>query len=183
MSNKKKIKKQISDKSRVNYQMSKRANRIYNELDTGDKELIKIMSNYLCSFVEGEKVVDTENVKINNVHVRGLIPTFMYKHQTNFEIDVMDIERLITLGLFQFKFKPELYLPKGEAHYMVVSNKIYKIWPRENTALSFIRLTKEGAEIFGLPTIAFRPEVESYYRNLITYFPTLRFDEIGKHNK
>lgn len=173
----------MSNKKKAKNQMSKRANRIYNELDTDDKELIKTISKYLCSFVEGEKVEDTENVKINNVLVRGLIPTFMYKHQTNFEIDVMDIERLITLGVFQFKFKPELYLPKGETHYMVVSNKFYKIWPRENTALGFIHLTKEGAEIFGLPTTEFRPEVESYYRNQISFFQTLRFDEIGSHNK
>lgn len=172
----------MSNKKKLKSQMSKRANHIYNELDTYDKDLIKRMSKYLCSFVESEKVDDIESVKINNVRIRGLIPTFMYKYQTNFEIDVMDIERLITLGVFQFKFKPELFLPKGEAHYMVVSNKIFKLWPRENTALAFIHLTKEGNEIFGLPTVEFRPEVENYYRNQVSYFQTLQFDEIGKHN-
>lgn len=163
--------------------MSKRTRQLYNDLDNEDIELIKMMSKYICSFVEGQKTEDVENVEINKIYARGLIPTFHYKYETNFEIDVMDIERLITLGLFQFKFKPEIVMPKGDAHYMIVSDKIYKMWPRENTSLAFIHLTKEGAEVFGLPDYINDPSVEAYYRNNISYFQTLRFDEIGKYNK
>lgn len=163
--------------------MSKRTRRIYNDLDNEDIELIKRMSKYICSFVEGKKEEDVENVEINKIYARGLIPTFQYKYETNFEIDVMDIERLITLGLFQFKFKPEIVMPKDEAHYMIVSDKIYKMWPRENTGLVFIHLTKEGSEVFGLPDYVNEPNAEAYYRNNISYFQSLRFDEIGKYNK
>lgn len=163
--------------------MSKRTRRIYNDLDNEDIELIKKMSKYICSFVEGKKVEDVEKVEINKIYTRGLILTLQYKCETNFEIDVMDIERLITLGLFQFKFNPEIRLPKGEAHYMIVSDKIYKMWPRETTGLAFIQLTKEGAEVFGLPDYVNDPSVEVYYRNNISYYQTLRYDEIGKYNK
>lgn len=160
--------------------MSKRTRRIYNDLDNEDIELIKKVSKYICSFVDEDIIEQPEKVEHITIYARGLIPTFYYKHQTNFEICVADIERLITLGLFQFKFQFELYLPKDTTHYMVVSDKAYQICPRENTRLAFVHLTKEGREIFELTDFEYDSNVEMYYRNSISYFPTLKFDELRK---
>ncbi|WOO88675.1 hypothetical protein R2F61_07030 [Mollicutes bacterium LVI A0078] len=168
------------NKNQVTKFMSKRTRRIYNDLDNEDIELIKRMSKYICSFVDEDIIEQSEKVEHITIYARGLVPTFYYKHQTDFEIGVDDIERLIALGLFQFKFQFELYLPKDTIHYMVVSDKAYQVCPRENTKLAFVHLTKEGREIFELTNFVYDPNVEKYYRNSISYFPTLKFDEIRK---